>query len=88
MRGLVKLVLHCVLYVWLRLLFGLFWSSEDALSNSTEERRGSEESLVSSITETNYPDLKRPSHEIFDLRVFHKSTGPRPLVNILKYRYF
>jgi hypothetical protein len=29
--------------------------------------------------------LKRPSHEIFDLWFFHKSTAPRPLVNTLKY---
>jgi hypothetical protein len=49
MRGLLKLVLHFVLYVWLRLLFGLVWSSEEAPSNSNSnvERRGSEESLVS-----------------------------------------
>jgi hypothetical protein len=28
--------------------------------------------------------LKRPSHEIFDLWFFHKSTGPRHLVNTQK----
>jgi hypothetical protein len=36
-------------------------------------------------SEKDLGDLKRQSHEIFDLHFFHKSMAPRALINTLKY---